>query len=190
MWEAVRKLTGRRLEVGDLPGVNAATLNNHYADVSSDTSYQQPDRKLSTCNPDKHGYITEYRVFTILDSLRPTATGLDLLPAWFLRLGAPIIARLFNLSIATSYVTIQWKQACIRPIPKASMPSKCSDLCPIAIMPVLTRVTERTTVTNYLSTQHSSPHHQICPSQTNMHSDLQVQPLLLLCQSRTQLLSC
>ena len=34
----MRKLTGRRLEVGDKPGVNAATLNNHYAAVSSDMS--------------------------------------------------------------------------------------------------------------------------------------------------------
>jgi len=39
MWEAVRKLTGRRLETGEIPGVNATTLNNHYAAVSSDTTY-------------------------------------------------------------------------------------------------------------------------------------------------------
>ena len=42
----------------------------------------------------------------ILDKLHPTATGLDSLPAWFLRLGAPAfckpVAQLFNLSLTTS----------------------------------------------------------------------------------------
>ena len=58
--------------------------------------------------------------------LHPTATGLDGLPAWFLRLGAPAfsrpIASLFNLSLATSTVPQQWKQASIRPIPKVTTP--------------------------------------------------------------------
>jgi len=88
-------------------------LENRYLKFSSDSAvfryvilYQQPVRKLSACNPEKHGYITEYHVFKILDSLHPTATGLDLLPAWFVRLGAPVFSkmlmRLCNLSIATS----------------------------------------------------------------------------------------
>jgi len=29
-------------------------------------------------------------MFNILDKLRPTTSGLDQLPAWFLRLGAPV----------------------------------------------------------------------------------------------------
>jgi len=33
-------------------------------------------------------YVSEWNVFKILDN-RPTAAGLDGLPAWFLRLGAP-----------------------------------------------------------------------------------------------------
>jgi len=49
--------------------------------------------------------------FSMLDHLRPTATGLDGLPAWFLRLGAPVffqpIAYLFNLSLATSTIPKQ-----------------------------------------------------------------------------------
>ena len=34
--------------------------------------------------------ITEFRMFEILDKLQNTATGLDVPPAWFLRLGAPV----------------------------------------------------------------------------------------------------
>jgi len=35
---------------------------------------------------------TEETVFRVLDSLRPTATGLDRILAWFLRLGASIFS--------------------------------------------------------------------------------------------------
>ena len=61
-----------------------------------------------------------YIVFKILDTLRPTATGLDGLPVWFLRLAAPVfcgpVADLNNLSLMTSTVQAQWKQAYIRPV--------------------------------------------------------------------------
>jgi hypothetical protein len=61
--------------------------------------------------------------------------GLDLLPAWFLRLGTPAfykpIAMLFNLSLANSYVPHQWKKASILPIPKTSEPKLHADFRPI-----------------------------------------------------------
>ena len=51
---------------------------------------------------------SEWRIFQLLYKLRSTAAGLDQMPAWFLRLGAPVfhkpLTRLFNLSIATSTV--------------------------------------------------------------------------------------
>jgi len=76
------------------------------------------------------------------DVLRPTATGLDLLPAWFLRLGAPAFYKpltyLFNKSIATSTVPLQSKNAIISPVPKISSPKDCNDYRPILVTPVLT----------------------------------------------------
>ena len=52
---------------------------------------------------------TANTVFTLLDTLRPTATGLDQIPAWFLKIAASLLckplANLFNLSIMTSTVT-------------------------------------------------------------------------------------
>jgi len=63
---------------------------------------------------------SEYLVFRALGGLRPTVTGLDKLPAWFLRLGAAAfcgsVITVFNLSLYT--LPDQWKQACIKPIPK------------------------------------------------------------------------
>jgi len=72
-------------------------------------------------------WVTDYRMFEILDSLKSTSTGLDGLPAWFLRLCAPVfcktLADLINLSVSTSVVPMQWKQAKICPVPKTSGPS-------------------------------------------------------------------
>ena len=73
-------------------------------------------------------------MFHLLDKLRPNATGLDHLPAWFLRLAASFIyqplTRLFNLSISTGTVPWQWKQAIIRPVPKVAAPTKHADFRP------------------------------------------------------------
>ena len=70
-------------------------------------------------------------MFNALDTLRATATGLDEIPTWFLRLGAPVfakpVAQLLNLSISTSIVPVQWKQASICPVPKTGCPREHCD---------------------------------------------------------------
>jgi len=67
--------------------------------------------------------------------------GLDGLPAWFLHEPAPVfcqpITYLFNLSLVTSTVPLQWKEASIRPIPKTTAPKQKADFCPISITPIL-----------------------------------------------------
>jgi len=93
-------------------------------------------------------------VLKILECLRPTATGLDGLPAWFLRLRVPLfyrdIAHLFNLSLVTSTVPQQWKQAIIRPIPKVNPPKQHADFRPISSTPILIRFMERTVVHSFI----------------------------------------
>ena len=144
MWAAVRRLTGRRQTVDVADGITAAeSLNQHYARISTDVCYQPPQRKDTAVCHDMD-VISEWQMFTILDKLTNTATGLDYLPAWFLRLGAPIfckpIARLFNKSIVTSVVPRHWKYASIRPVlKKNSTPVEHSDFRPISITPVLCR---------------------------------------------------
>ena len=120
-------------------------LNDHYATISTDSDYRAPPQKLTAI--DDRCLITEMSVFGMLDSLRSTATGLDRIPAWFLRLGAPVfaapLARLFQQSLAAGVVPRQWKTAVITPIAKIAAPSQASDFRPISITPVLSRVLER-----------------------------------------------
>jgi len=69
--------------------------------------------------------------------------GLDSLPAWFLHVAAPVfcqpIAYLFNLSLVTSTVPLQWKEASIHPITKTIAPKQEAYLHPISITPILER---------------------------------------------------
>jgi len=98
--------------------------------------------------------ITEQDVFHLLDKLKVTASGLDLIPSWFLRIGAPIfckpLAHLFNSSLIHATVPVQWKSADIHPIPKIPVPLTPSDMRPISILPVVSRVLERLVFSKYL----------------------------------------
>ena len=123
-------------------------LNRHSAKY---TSCQPPPTK-STCSSPSD-LFTEFQVFRILDSLHHTATGLDDIPAWFLKIGAPLLyfplAKLFNLSLGSVVVHSQWKAACITPVAKVTHPAAASDYRPISITPVLSRRIERIIVRSF-----------------------------------------
>ena len=92
LWDKVRQLTGRSQSAVNAcqnPDITAASLNNHYAAISSDANYTAPSIKNTVNNELVNSHISEWRMFEILDTLCHTATGLDGIPAWFLRVGAP-----------------------------------------------------------------------------------------------------
>ena len=92
--------------------------------------------------------------FQWLDHLHHTTEGLDKLPAWFLRLTAPIysaiLADLINLSVLASYVPAQWKTAIIIPIPKFAAPASPAYYRPLSIQPVLSKRVEKEIVCSFL----------------------------------------
>ena len=162
MWAAVRQVTGKRQNGHvTVDGISATSLNLHYAAISTDTDYQSPSPKqTSTIYPNTE-YLSEWEVFRQLDTLHSTATGLDELPAWFIKLAAPVfckpITRLFNCSITTSTVPSQWKAAYISPVPKVSTPLSHSDYRPISITPILSRIIEKLVVRHFLYPTFSAP---------------------------------
>ena len=150
MWDALRKQKAPLVE-----GLTADSLNQHYVQISTDSSYQEPSYKHTASQQhDDCQYMTEWRMFLTLDSLHHTSTGMDLLPAWFLRLGAPVfcqpLATLFNLSVSTSVVPRQWKAAVIRAIPKIAAAQSPADFRPISITSVLSRIMEKSIVRSFL----------------------------------------
>ena len=105
--------------------------------------------------------LTNLRLSNILDKLRPTATGLEDIPAWFLKVGAlfltvPLVD-MFSLSLTSAVVAQQWKSASILPHLKVSTPLVPADFRPISITPVLSRVFERIVVADYIYSSLQSP---------------------------------
>lgn len=45
LWNVVQQLTGRKQETRAVEGINARTLNTHYANTSTDRGYSVPSRK-------------------------------------------------------------------------------------------------------------------------------------------------
>ena len=88
-------------------GLTAQVLNRHYATVSTGSRYKMPPFKQTASFP--CCFVTEMEMFRILKRLKPTATGLDGLPAWFLIFAAPL-AHLI-LSVCSRVVPIVY--ACL-----------------------------------------------------------------------------
>ena len=178
MWTKVRQLTGRSkaaYSVDSNATITASSLNDHYAAISDDTSYSFPKVKSTVNSRSAENHITEWRIFKLLDTLPLTATGLDNIPAWFLRIGAPFFAgpicNMMNLSLSSSIVPRQWKSASILPIPKTPTPLSPSDYRPISITPVLSRLLERIFVTDYIYPSFQSP-----PPNLNFSNQFAFQP--------------
>src|SRR6218665_252450 len=135
------------------------TTNTHYAVISTDPTYQQPTRRL-TARPDVQ-LPSEPIIFGILNHLHPMAAGLDLIPAWYIRVLAPPcsgwLARLYSLSLCCSWEPTQWKNAVIQPVPKIKPPLAASDFRPISVVPIRSRIRERMVVTNYIYPAISAP---------------------------------
>jgi len=107
---------------------------------------------MTVCS--NHQFFNEQLIFDIFDHLRPTSEGLDQLPAWYLRVLAPVcsawLARLFNISLTCSWVPPEWKNAVIHPIPKVNPALTPSDYRPISVVPVLSRILERLVVRTFI----------------------------------------
>ena len=133
--------------------VTAEQLNRHYAEISTDQQYIPPQSKATVSLLEPCDIFTEYRVFCMLEKIKPTAVGLDNIPDWFLRLAAPSfslpLCHLFNKSLGQSIVPSQWKTSSITPVPKKAQPITCDDFRPISITPILSRVMEKEIVQSF-----------------------------------------
>ncbi len=91
--------------------------------------------------------IDEPTVISFLTKLKRTGPGPDGLPYWlwkdFAQLLAPIITKVFNLSIEQQCVPLMWKLANVNPLPKESPLTECNQLRPISLTNIIMRLFER-----------------------------------------------
>ena len=138
-WSKVWEVTQGRSNYRDIAPESTLTtdaLNRYYEDISTDQAYISAKQKLTAVGADD--YFTEHDVFHMVDCQKPTATGIDGLPVWFLRISAPIItaplAAVFNHSISAGVVLREGKNAIITPVPEISVPIVASDYRPISVI--------------------------------------------------------
>ena len=111
--------------------------------------YYSRKQPLRTKNIFKFSYITPGYVLKHLNRLkRSKATGIDLLPPNMLKdcseeIAGPL-AHIINLSLSTSTVPTLWKSAKVNPIFKSGNPDLVENYRPISILPILSKLLERT----------------------------------------------
>jgi len=83
-----------------------------------------------------------------------TSAGVDDIPSWFFRSCSYEIAEavsfIISRTFATGRVPENWRTAIVTPIPKTSNPKLLSQFRPISVTPILSRLTEKIIVSQYL----------------------------------------
>ena len=155
MWAKVWKVTCRQnCSRNNCSAVNVENLNDHFVRISTNLHYKSFEPEFTASQ--NLQFFSEYQVFRMLNTVKPSAFGLDGLRDWFIRLAAPVFAQLLthllNLSLEQSVVPSQWKSSCItrNRIAKVSQPRTCSDYRPISVTPILSRIMEKLLVKSLL----------------------------------------
>ena len=131
---------------------SVATNNSYSRDAIIGELHRQTDEPLATSAVTAN--YTDDEIAILLSLINKTTTGSDELPFWILKYCAfqlsNILAKLINFTINEGTVPSAWKLAVISPVPKVNPPASSSDLRPIAITPVLSRMVERLIVKDFL----------------------------------------
>jgi hypothetical protein len=172
LWQLLRRTRNWSSKVSTNSTINVVpsfdldvnNLNKYFADVATDANYSYTDVVSALNNVhlfDSPAGATGFVPYTsdfiaiCLNRLTVTAPGPDGIPFWLYKTCAaqlsPVIAKLINYSIQQSVVPISWKTACITPVPKCSPVTSYSDLRPISVTPILSRLVEKIIVRTYLT---------------------------------------
>ena len=121
MWNAVKGKKGfiQNSRVSHLTS-DIEVVNKHFADISFDSNYclekinafwQKASSLVDTFKP-----LNSYEVEPMLNKISKTAAGRDNIPYWvFSKCSyelADIVAHIFNCSIGTGTLPVQWLSAC------------------------------------------------------------------------------
>ena len=98
---------------------------------------------------------TREPVEVMLAIISRTSPGNDSIPYWIYRDCsnelADIVSRLVNMSFGRGVIPAAWRTVVITPVPKCTPASGVSDLRPISVTPILSRIVERLVVKNHIS---------------------------------------
>ena len=143
-------------DCGDVDDINeyfasVATTSNYSSQAIIDELHRQTNEPPVT--PVTTATYTDDDIAICLSMINKTTTGSDHLPFWILKDCAfqlnTILSKLINFSINEGVVPSAWKHAIITPVPKVNPIASPSNLRPIAVTPVLSRMVERLVVRDF-----------------------------------------
>ena len=143
-WRQVHNLSQRRHSSAKvyLDTQSLQELNDYFADLCSDPDYKDPT-PAEVCEEIQSPEISERHVWMCLQYLKKTATGPDMIPYWIWKnhaeIFAPIIYKIWNLSLKSSTWPSLWKRAHVTPLPKVDVPKDKSEYRGISVTPVIAR---------------------------------------------------
>jgi len=164
LWSKVRPVISgctRPTALGDKYGSQFADLdaiNAHFVSVATDPDYDINEISTIIDSVPASGSapqpISEYEVFKLLNSVKKTSPGHDCIPYWVFKHCAieltPVVTLLFNIILQTGTPPSSWKTALVTPIPKTAAVKTFSDLRPISVTPILSRLVEKLVVRKHI----------------------------------------
>lgn len=156
IWKDLRDLNIYKRPNVDIPDhlLNAEELNKYFCAVSNAGGSPDPDVINFYKNNVKPGVdsfsfmeTSDAEVESIINHLSSCSCGVDSVSLRMLALCCPtllpILSHLFNFCLTSNVFPCTWKTARVIPIPKNNRPTSFTDLRPISILPVLSKILER-----------------------------------------------
>ena len=155
MWDSVKAACCHRntsdellLCVGD-----ENVINKFFADIATDPVYNKQgiiDKLIigNQTEADKLHHVQDFEIQRLLAAIKKTSSGDEpILPYWLFKncsfALANVVAYIINLSISCGRPSTNWSNAIITPVTKVIPPKCLSDLRPISVTPILSRLCER-----------------------------------------------
>ena len=139
--------------------IEPETINSYFKEINTSPQYTAPEQ-LPVPNGTRIPTFDVNTVKWFLLNQKRTAAGPDQLPHWlwkdYAHQLAPIITKIFNCSIMHQSVPALWKTANVRPIPKESPVTECTQLRPFSLTNIIMRLFERLVFKQEMSTEFKS----------------------------------
>jgi len=164
LWSKVRTAPGtnsRAVTLGAKFGPefdDLDSINTHFATTATDPDYNVDEINAIIESLHENGLInhsvSEYEIYKLLTSVKKTAPGSDNIPYWVFKHCsvelACVVANLVNKTLSTGIPPSAWKSALVTPIPKVTTVKSFTDLRPISVTPILSRLVEKIIVRKYI----------------------------------------
>ena len=130
-WSIVNSITSRKKteDISVSAFLDPFDINVYFQSVNTDPHYNNPE-PIQNLDGTRIPFLSIHTVKHHLLNQKRSSAGPDSLPYWFWKCFAtemaPIVTKIFNMSLQTSKVLQIWKSANLLPLPKGSPLNSCN----------------------------------------------------------------